>query len=73
MPCEKEHTVIGHKILQHGLPEDIAEHTLVKNWSALYCSPLGLQVREKMKWKLLQGTKTWLKTCLRGGGGSTLH
>lgn len=42
MPYEKDHIVIGLEILQYGLTEDIAEHTLGKNWSALYCSPLGL-------------------------------
>lgn len=47
MPCEKDHIVMGHEILQRGLTGDIAEHALGKNWSALYCSPLGLQVRQR--------------------------
>lgn len=47
MPCEKDHIVSGHEIPQRGLTEDIAEHTLGKNWSTLYCSPLGREVSQR--------------------------
>lgn len=37
--CEKGHTVIWHEILQHGLTQ---------NWSAQYCSSLGLEIEGKL-------------------------
>lgn len=37
--CEKNHTVIWHEILQHGLTQ---------NWSAQYCSSLGLETEGKL-------------------------